>query len=67
MRRAPSTIILVAPTILPKLSDTKIRQQIWIHIFNDKQDTHELKRYDSNNNHRRKIKDNCGEISVFST
>ena len=39
-------------TITPpiKTSDSKILQNIWIHIFNEKQDPKELKRYDGNKN-----------------
>ena len=38
------------------LSDFKIRQQIWIHIFNYKQDPKYLKRYNDNRNQFLKAK-----------
>ena len=40
------------------IRDYKIRQQIWSRIFNDKQDHKDLKRYDGNENHWRKDKEN---------
>ena len=47
-------------TITPpiKLNDSKIRQHIWIRIFNENQYHKDLKRYDGNENHWRKAKEN---------
>ena len=44
IRSAPSTITLVVPTILPKLSERNIKQQICSRIFNNKQGQNDLKR-----------------------
>ena len=46
------------PTPHLKLSNSKIRQQIWSRIFNYKQDHNDLKRYDGHNNHWRESKEN---------
>ena len=49
------------PTNLPKLSESNISQQIWSCILNYKQEPKDLKRYNDNENHWRKAKENWAD------
>ena len=49
------------PTTPIILSNSKIRQQIYIRILNEKQDPKDLKRYDGNENHWGEAKDNWAD------
>ena len=55
---SPSMIPSIMPTKLPKLRKSKIRQQIWSRIFDNKQDPKDPKRYFGSGNHWPKAKEN---------
>ena len=57
MRSVKSNITSMVLMSSPKISNGNIRQQIWIRILNNKQDPKDLKRYNFNYNHWRKVKD----------
>ena len=50
------------PTTPTKFRESKIFQQIWSCIFNEKQYPKDLKRYDGNENHWRKAKENWAAV-----
>ena len=57
-----SKIPSILTTNLPKLRESNIRQQMWSHIFNEKQDPKDLKNYYGNDNHWSKAKENWDAI-----
>ena len=48
-----------------KLSNSKIRQQIWSNILNNTQEPKDLKRYNGNKNNWRNSKENCTD-AIYS-
>ena len=58
----PSRIPSIVTTNLHKLRDSKICQQIWMRIFNNKKYSKYLKRYDSNENHCCKANENWSSV-----
>ena len=62
MRSYPSRIPSMLITIFLKLSESNLCQQIWSRIFNDKQNSKNLKKYGGSNNHWHTVKENCSSV-----